>query len=180
LRFNQARVAVEPFAERELARCVGRAHYTGRNLRRILQAQVLHLAARDLEHLELEYDFGLGEVLGRDQLLGEPYRLRRVAHHQQVQPLIHKHVAGLDHRLDEIERLLDVGIAEVKAFHHQFLVVARLVGQIRVDQDGVLVEHLLLELVGHQQEVHRILYGGVANVDSRPQVWPHVAVRTRS
>jgi len=43
--------------------------------------------------------------------------LRRVAHDQQIQPLITNTSRATTS--DEIERLLDVGIAEVEASHHQ-------------------------------------------------------------
>ena len=145
-------------------------------LARVGDAEVAHLGARDFEDLEFEHHLGVGPVLRRDQPLGGADDVGRVAHHQQVDTFVDEDVACLEHRAQQVERLLRVGVAEVEGAHHQLLVLAQLLRRVRVDQHGVVGEDLLFELVVLDQQVERVLDPHVAHEDRGLEVGPDLAV----
>jgi len=75
-----------------------------------------------------------------------------------------------------VRRLLDVGIRKIEALHHELLVLAQLLWRVRIDEHGVLVQHLALERVGEHRHADRVLDGRVAQRHARALVGAHVAV----
>ena len=165
-----------PFAQRDAARSAGGPGEADGERLRVADAELEQSVARHFEDLDLEHDLGLGQVLSGDQALGEPDRGRRVLDHQQVDLLVDEHVARLDQRADHVRRLLDVGVGEVEALHHQLLVLAQLLRRVGEHEHRVLVEDLLLELVGEQRHADRVLDGRVAQRDAGALVGARVAV----
>lgn len=99
-----------------------------------------------------------------------------IAHHQQVQLLVHEHVPGLGQGLDHVEGGLGVGVGQEEALHHQVLVLPLLGGNVGIDQHGVLVEDLPVELACAQQHVHGIGDGRIPGIDRDPGIGAHVLV----
>ena len=121
--------------------------------RRPGHAQFQQAAALDFEDFQLQYHFRLGHVLQRDQALGQADRLGRVAHDDEVELFIGHHVARLQNGLERVGHLFRIRVRQEEGFHQHFLVFLQLGRHVRVDQDGVRIHHLLLQLVRHQQEV---------------------------
>ena len=142
----------------------------------ILDAQVKQPPALDLQHFDVEHDFGLGQVLHRDQLLGQPDGVGRVAHHQQIQPVVDIHVPRLDQRAQHGHGGLGIGIAQVEALHHQVLVGLLFLRLVGIDQQRIGVDHFLGQLTGHQEHVHCIGDRRVAGKQRGLGVRPHVLV----
>ena len=173
---HQIRFAGVPFTQRDGARGAGGAGEADGERTRVAEAELEQAVPRHLEDLDFEHHLGLGQVLSGNEALGEADRGRRVLDHQQVDLLVDENVARLDQGADHVRGLLDVGVGEVEALHHQLLVLAQLLRRVGEDEHGVLVEDLLLQLVGEQGHADRVLDGRVAQRDAGALVGAHVAV----
>ena len=141
-----------------------------------LQPEFIETVGRDLHHLDLEQHFGLGQVDGGDQPLGQAHHLGRVANDHQVQALVDEHIARLGHRFYEQLRLLHIGVDEVEAARHQLLVFALLVRCAGVDEHRAVVEQLAVELLGREDHAHRFVERHVLQRDADAHVGAHVLV----
>ena len=173
---HQLRAAVLPFGQGEGARHARGADQADRERVREADAELEQPARADLQHLDFQHHLRLGQVVRGDQPLGQAHRVRRVLDHQQVQLLVDEQVARLHQRAHHVGGLLHVGVGEVEALHHQLLVLALLLRRVRIDQQRVLVHHLLVELVGGEHQADQLLGLGVAQHDGGAQVGAHVAV----
>ena len=173
---HHVRVAVVPFTQRQRAGRAGGADQADGERVGILDAELEELVAVHLHDLDLEHHFRLGEVLRGDQALRQLDRRRRVLQHEQVDFLVDEDVARLDERADHVRGLLDVGVREIEALHHELLVLALLLRRVRVDEHRVLGEHLVLERIGEHRHADRLLDGGVAQRDAGALVGAHIAI----
>ena len=146
------------------------------DLLREFEADLAQLGAAHFQHLDLEHHLRLGDVERGDQALGQAHRLGGVLDDQQVELLVDEHVARLHHLLDQVERLLHVGVGEVEAARHQLLVFALLGRRGRVDQHRVGVEQLAVDLLGGGEQLDDLVDRGVAHEDADQRVVAHVAV----
>ena len=121
------------------------------------------MGAQYLHHLHFQHHFRFGVVLHRDQVLGQANHIRRIANHQQVQLLVDEGILGLEHGLDHVLRLLDVGVLQVEGTDHQVLVFANLRRGGRVDHQRVVIEHLAGQLVRLEQQGDRVFDQHIAH-----------------
>ena len=173
---DEATVQVARLGARDLAGDALGAHQADADLGGPLDARGGELVGGDFQHLDFQHHFRLALVLVGDQLLRHADRLGRVAHHEQVQLLVDEEVTRLDELAHHVGGLLHVRVGEVEAAHHQVLVVPGLRRRVGIDQDGVVVEDLAVELVGHQHEADHFLDGGVAHEHGGLRLGLHVLV----
>ena len=147
-----------------------------RELIGILHPEVEQAAALDFQHFDIEHHLRLGQVLHRDDLLRQADGGRRIAHHQQVQPLVHIQILGLDQSAQHRHGGLGIGVAQIEALHQQFLVRLLFLRLVGVDQQGVGVDHFFRQLAGHQEHVHRIGDRRVAREQRGFHIQPYVLV----
>ena len=130
----------------------------------------------DFQHLDFEHHLRLGDVLRRDQLFREANGVRRVLHHQEVQLFVDEDVARLEDGANQVRGLPHVRVGDVEALDDEILVFAQLLRRVRVDERRGLVQDLLLELVGREDQLDDVLDLRVTHDDRGPQVGAHVLV----
>jgi hypothetical protein len=143
---------------------------------RVLNADLVQDRAREFQNLDLEDHLRLGNIERSYQLLHHPHGFRCVLHDQEIGLLVDEHILALDHALHQIQRLFHIGVGEIEAAHHQFAVFLLLRRGVGVDENGIIVEHLALELVGQQDQFDHIIERGIAHEDVDLGVRAHVAV----
>ncbi|MNH10078.1 hypothetical protein D3C79_695460 [compost metagenome] len=141
-----------------------------------LQAELEDSRTRDLHHLDFQHHFRIGLVLRLQQFFSHAHRIGGIAHGQGVEAFIDEHISGLEHGLDHVQRGVGVDAGQVKGAHDQFLIVLGLLRRVRVDQQGVVVHHFLVQLVLFQQQRHGIFNAHVLDEDGRLHVRTQVLV----
>ena len=111
-----------------------------------------------------------------DQLLGEPHHLRSVANDQQVELLVDDHILHLGDRAHQRRDLVGVAVAEIKRAHDHLAVFGGLGLRVRIDEQGVFVQHPALQLVGREQQSQHVFDRFCGDRYRDAQVRLHIAV----
>ncbi|MNH10265.1 hypothetical protein D3C79_697390 [compost metagenome] len=141
-----------------------------------LQAELEDPRAGHFHHLHFQHHFRVGLILGLQQFLGHAHGIGGVAHGQGIETLVDEYVAGLEHGLDQVQCSVGIDAGQVEGTHHQFLVILGLLWRVRVDQQGVVVHHLLVQLVLLQQQGHGVFDTHVTDEDGCLHVRAQVLV----
>ena len=166
----------EPAGGGDAARGV---EYRGRSqggASRVLNAEVLDRAARDLQHLDLEHHFGLGDIDRCHEPLRHAHRLRRVADHHRVRALVHEQRLGREHRLQHVLDVLRRGVGQVERAHDLLLVVLLLGGDVGIDEHRVVGEDLTRQRILIEHQFDGVLDRHVLHEDAGLAVALHVLV----
>ena len=77
-------------------------------------ADFTEFAAGDFDDFQLKHDLGLGHIVNLDHLLHHLDGLRCVAHHQQIQFLVHHHIAPFEQGLQCGSHISGIGVGELE------------------------------------------------------------------
>ena len=146
------------------------------NAVRPIHTQLIQATTRYLQHLDLQHHLRLGQIDRLDQAFDQAHGVRRIFHDEQVQLLVGKNIPAFGHSLDQGLRLLHIGISQIKAAHHQFLILLGLGGCVRVDQKTVVVELAFFQLIGRQNQPQNIFQRAVANKERDLGITPDILV----
>ena len=128
-------------------------------------ADVADAVEVELHELHLHDHFGLGLVVGLDDLLGDAHLVGGVADGDGVERLEREDVARLDHRAHDVGDLLGVAVGEIERADDEVFVVAARLRVVGDDDDGLLVEDLVEVIGGLHDALERLLRGDVAQLD---------------
>ena len=140
------------------------------------QADFIDLGAGDFQHFQLHHDLGLGDIEVLHEAVDQADHLGRVAHHHQVEALVDEDVAGLGHGAHQGLGLLGIGVGQEVALGDGVEHVALLLLCGGEDEHGVVVEQLVAELLGAQDDAQGLVHRDVAQEDGGLVVAAHVLV----
>ncbi len=147
---------------------VGQEQARGRGERRgsrIADPERLQAAFGDLEHLDLQHDLRLGNVQRGDQLFRHAHGIGRVAHDDQVGPLVDEQRLRPEHRLQHRLGVLGRGVREIERADDLLLVILLFGRIVRVDEHHVGGEDLPRERVLIEHQVDGLLHRHILHED---------------
>ena len=139
-------------------RCQGKAVRPG-------HAKVAQLAAGDFQHLHFEHHLGLGHVMQGDHFFDHAQSTRGIPGNQHIELFVGHNIAPLEQGFKRCCHRFDIGVGHLKGAHAKFLVVLDLGRNIGINQQRVVIHHLLLQLVRQQQKIERRFHRAVAQDD---------------
>ena len=105
--------------------------------------------------------------IGGDQLGGRRDPLRRVLDRNRVGRGDRRHLADVDDDAQQIDRFLEVGVAEIERPHDRLFVLAPLGGSVGNDGERPGSRHAVEGVGGRGQRRHRVCQRRIAQVDAQ-------------
>ncbi len=85
--------------------------------------------------------------------------------HQQVMAIVDIRIVQFHRRFQERRRPFRITVGEIERLDQQFLMLALLLGRVRIDQNRLRVQHLARKLARGQDHVERVFEAHRRRVD---------------